>query len=248
MNKKNLFVFRYMLCIIVSIIGCCACGATIPDYNDAASFENALNNGENVVGKIVTFNVLAISPDTEFGFNLWSGDHLNFCSQEIWDVQRGDELTVKIQSVANVGDSYIIRYRMLSDVEKVQDRSVNDNPFLISDEESIDDAKKNDWLVADMVHTAFLTAMMDPEVVNKSDYNDSIDVFKDRMEITGYSAYNEMEDNSIMQAAAEILDVKTFGSLSYQLRSTEATGKIYVTFVEGSRVRVEIDGTDIIVE
>lgn len=60
------------------------------DYVDAASFEKALNDGEKVNGKTVQFDVIEYKPDSALGINCWSGEHLNFISDEELDVKKGD--------------------------------------------------------------------------------------------------------------------------------------------------------------
>lgn len=51
------------------------------DYADAESFEAALNEGEDLEGKIVQFEALELHPDSAVGYNVWAGEHLNF----IWN-------------------------------------------------------------------------------------------------------------------------------------------------------------------
>ena len=240
-RKIKICVHLAQIIVILCIISV-GCGAKTPDYSVASDFETALNNVEDTIGKIVSFEVVAVIPESQFGFNIWSGDHLNFCSEEKWNVQRGDVLTVKIRSVSNVGDSYIIRYKMLSEVEKgYTEQDASPNPF----GEGASDLKT---LIANSVHTAFLTAVMDPEVVNQEDYDSNYALLKGGMEITEYSGPYKMGENSIFAAAAEILDVESFNELADMLQSSEATGRIYVTAIGDNKMRVEIEGTGIVVE
>ena len=60
------------------------------DYADAASFEAALNSGAKVNGKVVKFDIVAYKPDSALGINCWSGEHLNFISENELDVSTGD--------------------------------------------------------------------------------------------------------------------------------------------------------------
>lgn len=82
------------------------------DYTEE-EFEDALNAGENTVGKVVKFKVAEIKPDSFCGFDLWSGMHLNFCSSEDPEVAVGQELTVKIVDVSTTLGSYIINYEVI---------------------------------------------------------------------------------------------------------------------------------------
>ena len=80
------------------------------DYEDAASFEAALNAGTNLTGKTVRFKVDAVVPDSMFGYNLQAGEHLNFCSANSPGISVGDTVTVKIVEVSSMMGSYIIGY------------------------------------------------------------------------------------------------------------------------------------------
>lgn len=88
-----------------------SCGVNA-DYKDAEGFESALNSGEELSGKTVTFTVNKIAPNSAFGYNLQAGEHLNFCSPSNPDVKEGDTLTVKVESVKSVLGSYIVYYEM----------------------------------------------------------------------------------------------------------------------------------------
>ncbi|MDE5557511.1 MAG: hypothetical protein K2J32_07430 [Ruminococcus sp.] len=105
---------KRILSVFLSIIMCLAlfsCGGNV-DYKDAESFESALNAGEDLIGKTVTFTVEEFSPNSAFGYNLQAGEHLNFCSSENPNAKAGDTVTVKVESVKSVIGSYIIYYKM----------------------------------------------------------------------------------------------------------------------------------------
>ena len=101
--------------VLLSMVMCLmlfSCGGGSVDYNDAESFESALNAGEDLTGKTVTFTVDEFSPNSAFGYNLMTGEHLNFCSSDNPNVKAGDTVTVKVESVKSVMGSYIITYKM----------------------------------------------------------------------------------------------------------------------------------------
>ena len=92
------------------------------DYYDAASFEKALNNGTKVNGKIVQFDVLEYKPDSALGINCWSGEHLNFISEEELNVSKGSIVIGRItkEPTKTLG-SWKIPYEVLSiSEEKVE--------------------------------------------------------------------------------------------------------------------------------
>ena len=102
--------------IAASIVLLCGCATKeyAVDFESAETFEAALNRGENLVGKTVRFTANDLKPQSFFGYNVISGEHLNFVSSENPDVQIGDTVTVKITSIDSMFGSWIIRYEKLS--------------------------------------------------------------------------------------------------------------------------------------
>ena len=86
----------------------------ILDYADAESFEKALNDGENVENKIVRFDVVEYKPDSAMGINCWSGEHLNFISENELNVKKGDIVIGRVtSSPINSWGSWKIYYEPL---------------------------------------------------------------------------------------------------------------------------------------
>ena len=92
------------------------------DYVDAETFETALNDGEKVNGSIVQFDVLEYKPDSAMGLNCWSGEHLNFISEEELDVEKGDIIIGRVtKEPSKILGSWKIPYEVLSiNGEKVE--------------------------------------------------------------------------------------------------------------------------------
>lgn len=85
------------------------------DYVDAASFEKALKDGVKVNGKIVQFDVVEYKPDSALGINCWSGEHLNFISEEELDVGKGNIIVGRIiEEPTKIFGSWVIHYEVLS--------------------------------------------------------------------------------------------------------------------------------------
>lgn len=80
------------------------------DYANIELFEAALNEGNDVTGKAVTFTIDKINPDSAFGHNLMAGEHVNFCSDNDPGFSVGDTVTVKALKVESVLGSWIIYY------------------------------------------------------------------------------------------------------------------------------------------
>lgn len=106
---KRFLIGLLLLSFIFSLAGC-GSGNITPDYEDAASFEAALNAGENLIGKTVKITVNTLVPDSAFGYNIQTGEHLNFCSEKNPNVSEGDTLIVEVTDVSSVLGSYIILY------------------------------------------------------------------------------------------------------------------------------------------
>ncbi|PIC80756.1 hypothetical protein CSV75_02920 [Sporosarcina sp. P18a] len=87
-----------------------ACGSAEPDYT-TEQFETALKNGENTEGKNVSITVDELVPDSAFGYNVQTGEHLNFVSSSNPNVKKGDEIIVKVGEVESVLGSFIIQYK-----------------------------------------------------------------------------------------------------------------------------------------
>lgn len=84
------------------------------DYNDATSFENALNSGKKVNGKTVKFDVLEYKPDSLLGINCWAGEHLNFISDKELEVKAGDTIIGRIkEEPTSVLGSWEIKYDVI---------------------------------------------------------------------------------------------------------------------------------------
>lgn len=83
------------------------------DYENAKDFEADLNAGKDLTGKTVKFEVRKLRPDSAFGYNAISGEHLNFVADDDPKVDVGDTMIVKVKSVKTVVGSWIIRYERL---------------------------------------------------------------------------------------------------------------------------------------
>lgn len=105
------------LMLVVLLVGVCfltACEKEIvPDYSEVTEFEAALNQGEDLTGKTVKFTVSVIVPQSAFGYNMQTGEHLNFVSTENPKISVGDEIIVKVTKVSSILGSYIISYELV---------------------------------------------------------------------------------------------------------------------------------------
>lgn len=113
------------------------------DYPDDALYEAALNRGEKTEGKIVRFKVLAVKPKSEFGFNLWAGEHLNFCTQEGFPVKEGDTILAKVSKVDHCIGSWIIYYDRLDYETRTTPLNIKDRNVYAYHPDNMDKAGNN---------------------------------------------------------------------------------------------------------
>ena len=96
-----------------------------------------------------------------------------------------------------------------------------------------------DTQVADSVHTAILTAMMDPEIVNASGYNAEYSGYTGATGVAGLPTTSE----TIGSAALEILGVASGADVDASLKSTGATA-VSFQITGTNRCSVWITGSD----
>lgn len=116
------------------------------DYGDVQSFEAALNTGEALQGKTVRFTADELHPDSKYGYNIWSGEHLNFISDGDPNVQVGDVLTAKVVKTEKVLDSWLITYEFVRDATEDGDTITAEKAETKAekkDEEKPAESKKN---------------------------------------------------------------------------------------------------------
>ena len=87
-----------------------------PDYATAEDAEAALNAGKGLEGKTVRFRVNDLRPKSAFGYNLETGEHLNFVSPHNPKVKVGDVVIVKVKEVTSTLGSFVIKYSNLHKV------------------------------------------------------------------------------------------------------------------------------------
>lgn len=115
-KKMRSFADIIMIAIIVLSMSGCSEEVAV-DYANAESFEAALNNGEDLDGKVVTFLAGEVQPQSAYGYDIWAGEHLNFVSENNPNVDKGDVVTVRITEIKSVLGSWIISYEKLSVID-----------------------------------------------------------------------------------------------------------------------------------
>ena len=98
-----------LVCLTVLMLTGCGTKGMTPDVT-VVELEKMLNDGEIVTGKIVEITVDDFAPASAFGYNIMTGEHLNFVSTSNPDVKVGDTLIVKVGEVQSMLGSFIIEY------------------------------------------------------------------------------------------------------------------------------------------
>lgn len=106
--KKIALLIITLLIITSWMVGCNK--EVVVDYDNVIDFEAALNAGEDLTGKVVTFTVDKFAPNSAVGFNLQTGEHLNFVSTKHPGIKEGETVTVKVTDISSMLGSYIIEY------------------------------------------------------------------------------------------------------------------------------------------
>jgi len=213
MNQKKAMLLAIIACLSLSLCGCSeqnenngntsavmqqndnetSKNETIIDYGDAESFEAALNNGENLEGKIVMFTAEELRPDSALGYNVYAGEHLNFVSSRNPDIKVNDTVTVKAVTIENLMGSWIIHY------EKVKNAVADENTITFSqsetaviEETSITVTEKTDTSVEipeTECNTENSTAKETVESENTFEHNDYYDITEEGyyMDSIGYT-------------------------------------------------------------
>ena len=115
MNLKKAIKHSIAFALAAIMIVLCSCGSATPvDYENAETFEAALNNGEDLVGKTVRFTASELEPQSFFGYDIYAGEHLNFVSSANPNVEAGDIVTVKVTKVESIFGSWIIGYEKIN--------------------------------------------------------------------------------------------------------------------------------------
>lgn len=111
--KKATKILATVLTVLCLSLVMTACGQKKADYT-AKTAESALNSGEDLEGKTVKFKVQKLEPNSAFGYNMETGKHLNFVSNDNPKVKDGDTVIVKVKKITSTMGSYIITYTDLS--------------------------------------------------------------------------------------------------------------------------------------
>ena len=157
------------------------------DYENETDFENDLNNGTNVEGKIVQFRVKRYEPDSLLGCNAQSGEHLNFISEEYFDLNEGTIVVGRVKSNYKLFGSHIINYEKLS----IDGSSVEDNTNKINPPMNYSDATGHNYKEIEYLFkkTGFSNVIM--KDVGQGILNPNYIV--KNVSINGYSYYKDIE-------------------------------------------------------
>lgn len=76
-------------------------------YSSEESFEADLNEGYDLHNVTVTFQAEKVIPDTRLGYNIWSGEHLNFYpDSKPQSLRESDYITVQVHMIKRLDTSF----------------------------------------------------------------------------------------------------------------------------------------------
>ena len=111
---------------------------TTTEYTSAEDFERDLNDGYNLENVTVTFDVVEIKEKSVSGYNLWSGEHLNFLPEKKPDsISVGDVVTAKTTKIKKRMDSWFIDCEILAVSQTSRGQSVEESTASIADTPTI---------------------------------------------------------------------------------------------------------------
>lgn len=254
--KKILPLMICVLVIVFALVGCDGeesptidtnstegTGEYVIDYEDAESFEKALNNGEKVNGKFVQFDVIEYKPDSVMGINCWSGEHLNFISETELNVQKGDIIVGRItkepskklgswkvlyEVITINGEEFKIVVKEPSDErtekedtdkkETSQKEGTNSKEYTIGDEVQLGDEKFNVYKIDDME-----LYLMAQSVVATTTFSDESRTYKEQHNyegslVEGYvnKFVDKLEDKGYTIKSAGIIEQEDLYELGFK--------------------------------
>lgn len=190
MNKgKRIWCFLFLTIVIISSIACSTDAVSI-DYADAEAFEDALNAGENLEGKVVQFVAKELHPDSAFGYNIWAGEHLNFIASGNPDVEAGDSIVVKAVTIEGFLGSWVIKCEKIDHVV-MSDTAISSQT---TSQDTYTDTTTLSGESFESTETPAFIDMTDAET-ESSQPNDSssesrgMEVFEQPLELTDYGWY-----------------------------------------------------------
>ncbi|MGO5160514.1 MULTISPECIES: hypothetical protein [unclassified Bilifractor] len=155
---KNLAIVMLSAMLMIGLVACGEKKEAV-DYGNAKCFETALNNGEDLTGKIVQFKVSEVEPNSAFGYNIMAGEHLNFISSKNPNVKAGNTTTVKVSKIQSTLGSWLISYKFVNaEITKKTITSVEAKKDKDTDTE---DKEKNDGKTTDKEKTEDKSASTD---------------------------------------------------------------------------------------
>lgn len=198
--SKGKTVFSIILITLTLLLSACGKKGVGIDYGDAISFESALNNGENLEGKVVQFVAGEFHPDSVSGYDVWAGEHLNFISSRHPNIKEGDIVVVKVTEINNVLGSWLISY------EKVENAVVTDSTIFSTTETTNASSDKSDSNVGKMNDGAgdisAIASTKSNEEITYEAVDGNIVAFKDYMG-SKVSAYISFKNTSEYPIKAE---------------------------------------------
>ncbi len=158
MKSKNgailLIITLLSLALLVSGCGCGKVSSADIDYGDAESFETMLNSGEKMDGKVVQFVAEKVTSG-DSAYNIWGGEHLNFMSNSDPQVNNGDKVVVKVNSVKNKDGKWFIYYDRVETGQITDKTLTKESPSIVEKNKKLA-IKESEWHVTNRSSNAYV--------------------------------------------------------------------------------------------
>ncbi|MGV0167057.1 hypothetical protein ACRYI5_00485 [Furfurilactobacillus sp. WILCCON 0119] len=105
---KNVLFVIAILGLFFTVTGCS--NKTVKADYTTDQAETKLNKGADIKGKTISIKVDKLDPNSAFGYNIESGKHLNFVSNDNPHVKKGQKIIVKVKKTTSTLGSYVITY------------------------------------------------------------------------------------------------------------------------------------------
>ncbi|GAB6091804.1 hypothetical protein [Furfurilactobacillus curtus] len=101
-----------LILALLLLLAACGSESTKADYTTKQA-ETALQKGKDLKDKTISIRADKLVPDSAFGYNIETGKHLNFVSENNPHIKKGQKVIVKVKRVTSQLGSFIITYNKI---------------------------------------------------------------------------------------------------------------------------------------
>lgn len=210
--KKIMNVITIMMAMLL-LTACGGSKGTPIDFGDDEAFEAALNAGENLEGKVVRFSVDEVHPQSALGYNIWSGEHLNFVSSRNPGYKEGDLAIVRATVIESSLGSWVIQYEIVEDgvitEQTILSTDKPDSTQSSSENSATKDVNEDDSQNASFATTDEITTKPQPlEITDYGWYMNPVSSYDDTAYVDFCAMIHNPNDQYVAEFPKAIVTVK----------------------------------------